>query len=121
MYAKFGHAAHHNYKDKNEKKKNINIGSINSLIADTENSKDEDWFKKVLGLESSEQHEKEFMKTMESDFLKQRMFIFTPKGDVIDLPIGATALDFAFLIHTGIGQKAEGALINKNIKHLAQN
>ena len=119
MYAKFGHAAHHNYKDKNEKKKNINIGSINSLIADTENSKDEDWFKKVLGLESSEQHEKEFMKTMESDFLKQRMFIFTPKGDVIDLPIGATALDFAFLIHTGIGQKAEGALINKKYKALS--
>jgi (p)ppGpp synthase/HD superfamily hydrolase len=46
------------------------------------------------------------------DLFKDRIFIFTPKGDVIELPEGATALDFAYAIHSDIGDHAAGATVN---------
>lgn len=49
---------------------------------------------------------------IKKDFLSERIFIFTPKGDVVDLPIGSSAIDFAYAIHTNLGDKMSGVKIN---------
>jgi len=58
------------------------------------------------------------LEEMKVDFLQTRIFVFTPKGDVIDLPEGASPVDFAYHIHTDIGNKCNGALVNDNMVSL---
>src|SRR3989344_7514296 len=62
----------------------------------------------------------EFLETLKIDFFKKRIFVFTPKGDVIDLPEGATPVDFAYSVHTDIGQHCAGSKINGKIETLSQ-
>ena len=62
--------------------------------------------------EESEEKAKDFIKDLKIDFFKDRVFCFTPKGDVIDLPEGATAIDFAYAVHSEIGNSATGAMVN---------
>jgi len=54
----------------------------------------------------------EFFQSLKIDFFKDRIFVFTPRGDVIDLPEGATPLDFAYHIHSDIGQHCQGAKVD---------
>lgn len=61
---------------------------------------------------------KEFLEGLKIDFFKNRVFVFTPKGDVIDLPEGSTVVDFAYAVHTEIGEKCAGAKINGKIAPL---
>lgn len=58
------------------------------------------------------------LEEMKIDILQTRIFVFTPQGDVIDLPDGATPIDFAYHIHTDVGNKCAGALINDQIANL---
>ncbi len=58
------------------------------------------------------------LEEMKVDFLQTRIFVFTPKGDVIDLPEGATPIDFAYHIHSEIGNKCTGALVNDKLTSL---
>lgn len=60
----------------------------------------------------------EFLKSLQIDFFKDRIFIFTPKGDVIDLPEGATPVDFAYSIHTEIGHRCQGAEVDGKLMAL---
>ncbi|MBI2450136.1 MAG: bifunctional (p)ppGpp synthetase/guanosine-3',5'-bis(diphosphate) 3'-pyrophosphohydrolase [Candidatus Nealsonbacteria bacterium] len=62
----------------------------------------------------------EFIESLKIDFFKNRIFVFTPKGDVIDLPEGATPVDFAYSVHTEIGQHCSGAKINGKIDNLSR-
>ena len=57
----------------------------------------------------------EFFKSLKIDFFKNRIFVLTPKGDVEDLPEGATPIDFAYAIHTDLGHSMNGAKINGKI------
>ena len=59
-----------------------------------------------------------FLDEIKVDFLQTRIFVFTPKGDVIDLPENATPIDFAYHIHTDIGNKCNGALVNDKMVSL---
>jgi GTP pyrophosphokinase len=54
----------------------------------------------------------EFFQSLKIDFFKDRIFVFTPKGDVMDLPESATPIDFAYLIHTDIGHRCQGAKVD---------
>ncbi len=54
----------------------------------------------------------EFLDVMRSDVFQDRVYVFTPKGDIIDLPAGATPIDFAYHIHTDVGDRCRGAKIN---------
>ena len=80
--------------------------------------------KKIIEKSTNEANEKEktksFAKEVTGDVLNQTIFVFTPKGDVVELPKNSTALDFAFQIHTQIGYKTIGAKINDRIVQLNQ-
>jgi len=56
---------------------------------------------------------RQFMEDTETDFFTKRIFVFTPKGDVVDLPVGATAIDFAYAIHSEIGNQTASAMVNR--------
>lgn len=60
----------------------------------------------------------EFVADAESDFFTKRIFVFTPNGDVVDLPVGATPIDFAYAIHSEIGDHVAGAKVNRKMVQL---
>jgi len=60
----------------------------------------------------------EFINDMRQDFFKNRIFVFTPNGDVVDLPAGATPIDFAYAIHSEIGNRTAGVKVNKKLVQL---
>ncbi len=60
----------------------------------------------------------EFMFEMRQDFFSHRIFVFTPHGDVVDLPVGATPIDFAYAIHSDIGNHIGGVKVNKKLVQL---
>ena len=61
---------------------------------------------------------KEYLKTLKTDFFSHRVFVFTPKGDVIDLPIAATPIDFAYAVHSDLGNRMSGARVNGKLVSL---
>lgn len=61
---------------------------------------------------------KEFVDDMRQDFFTHRIFVFTPNGDVVDLPVGATPIDFAYAIHSEIGDRISGAKVNNKLVQL---
>jgi len=60
----------------------------------------------------------EFIEDMREDFFKHRIFVFTPDGDVVDLPVGASPIDFAYSIHSEVGNQTAGAKVNKKLVSL---
>ena len=63
-------------------------------------------------------HTEEFAQNMSADFFQRRLFVFTPKGDVVDLPIDSTPIDFAYAIHSDIGDHLASAKIGGKIVSL---
>ncbi len=70
------------------------------------------WLRQSLEWQKDLKDPKEFLETMKMDLFASQVFVFTPKGDVIELPAGSTPLDFAFKIHSAIGCKCVGAKVN---------
>lgn len=70
------------------------------------------WVRQTLEWQKELKDPKEFMETLKMDLFSTQVFVFTPKGEVIDLPAGSTPLDFAFKIHTAVGCKCVGAKVN---------
>ncbi len=60
----------------------------------------------------------EFVEDAQTDFFSKRIFVFTPAGDVVDLPVGATPVDFAYAIHSEVGDHIFGAKVNKKLVQL---
>ena len=75
------------------------------------------WFRDFVSMSSDElsTDAKEYMATLNKDVFDANIYIFTPKGRVIDLPSGSTPLDFAYKIHTGVGDSAVGAIVNGSL------
>lgn len=95
--AEFGIAAHWKYKE--------------GVAEDTEEGKLA-WLRQTLEWQRDLNDPREFMETLKVDLFSNQVFVFTPKGDVIELPAGSTPLDFAFKIHSAIGAKCIGAKVN---------
>ncbi len=82
------------------------------------------WLRQTLELQKDMEDPREFMETLKVDLFASQVYVFTPRGDVLELPAGSTPLDFAFKIHSDIGCKCVGAKINGKIvtiNHTLQN
>ena len=73
------------------------------------------WLKQILEWQQEFTEDEEYMSSVKTDILSDQVFVYTPKGDVIDLPIGATPLDFAYRVHTELGHNATKAYVNNKI------
>lgn len=71
-----------------------------------------EWLREIVSRQGAEADSKEFMHSLRLDLFKDEVYVFTPAGDVKELPEGATPLDFAFLIHTQVGYRCVGAKVN---------
>lgn len=98
--AEYGIAAHWKYKE----------GLTNTKIDDQIN-----WLREVLDTQRELSDSHEFLDRLEGNVFTDEVFVFTPKGKVINLPDGSTPVDFAYAIHSAIGHKCVGAKVNKKI------
>jgi GTP pyrophosphokinase len=73
------------------------------------------WLRQLLEWQQDLRDPREFMETLRLDVLTDEVFVFTPKGDVIDLPAGSTPIDFAYRIHTDVGHRCVGSRVNGKI------
>ncbi|MCR4281352.1 MAG: HD domain-containing protein [Candidatus Kaiserbacteria bacterium] len=71
-----------------------------------------EWIKELGRAHQGVGKSDEYMDTLKTDFFSHRVFVFTPRGDVIDLPLEATPIDFAYAIHSDLGNKMSGARVN---------
>lgn len=73
------------------------------------------FFKSIIDLSRDKMSSEDFVNSVKDDILNNNIYCFTPKGDVIELPVGSTPLDFAYRIHTRVGETTVGAIVNNNI------
>ena len=76
------------------------------------------WFRQLIELQQDAHSPEEFLEFLKIDLYQDEIFVFTPRGDVKRLPKGATPIDFAFLVHTEVGQHCNGARVNGRIAPL---
>lgn len=105
--AEYGIAAHWAYKEGKNIKPNEK-----SLVEKLS------WFREILEWQNDTHDAEEFVESLKMDLFSDMVYVFTPKGDVIELPFGSIPLDFAYRIHTEIGNKTVGARINGKMEPL---
>ncbi len=99
--AAYGIAAHFIYKEGKDKHQQNEL----------ENKRFE-WMEQLKDLHQNADKPKKFLELLKTDLFQDRIFVFTPKGDVVDLPAGASPIDFAYAIHSDIGNHAQSANVN---------
>ena len=70
------------------------------------------WIKQIAEGQESLPESEEFLDDLKTDFFNYRLFVFTPKGDVIDLPVDSSVIDFAYAIHSDVGNHLSGGKVN---------
>jgi GTP pyrophosphokinase len=103
--AEYGIAAHWHYKETDKNQKN----PIDKGFTLPKKFK---WVEDLVAWQKEIQDNQQYLDSLTIDFFKNRIFVFTPRGDVIDLPEDATAVDFAYHVHTWIGEHCVGAKVN---------
>ncbi len=102
--AEYGIAAHWRYKERGPRDKTYEQ-RIN-------------WLRRLMEWRQEVEDAQEFVDSMKSDVFQDRVYVFTPRGDIIDLPAGATPIDFAYHVHTEIGNRCRGSKINGKLVSL---
>jgi GTP pyrophosphokinase len=97
--AELGIAAHWSYKE----------GAGPTQSRDTERFA---WLRRLIEWQQNLKDPQEFLSTVKDDLFAEEVFVFTPKGDLLDFPLGATVIDFAYRIHSQVGQHLAGARVN---------
>jgi GTP pyrophosphokinase len=98
--AEIGIAAHWRYKEGGER------GKYDERI---------NWLRQVMEWKQDVDDAQEFVDGMKTDVFKDRVYVFTPHGDIIDLPAGSTPIDFAYHVHTTVGDRCRGAKVNNKL------
>ncbi|MDK2564674.1 bifunctional (p)ppGpp synthetase/guanosine-3',5'-bis(diphosphate) 3'-pyrophosphohydrolase [Romboutsia sedimentorum] len=101
--AEYGIAAHWKYKEGNDDERQPNI------------EEKLQWLRQMMEWEKDLKDPQEFLDALKDDVFSNQVYVFTPKGDVIELPSGATPIDFAYRVHTNVGNKCVGAKIDGRI------
>ena len=104
--AENGIASHWSYKEHTS-------GSIKNLM-----DQKLELYKNLIDSHANDESDEIFAKSMEEELLSDVIYVFTPKGDVMEMPVGATPVDFAYRIHTNVGEKMVGAIVNEKIVQL---
>ncbi|MBQ1342777.1 MAG: bifunctional (p)ppGpp synthetase/guanosine-3',5'-bis(diphosphate) 3'-pyrophosphohydrolase [Firmicutes bacterium] len=99
--AEYGIAAHWRYKE--------------GRSADADFDKKVEWLRNMLEWQQEVRDSSEFMETVRKDLFNENIYVFTPKGDVIELPSGSVPLDFAYRVHTQVGHSCVGARVNHRL------
>lgn len=73
------------------------------------------FFRSIIELKGEESDDEEFVNSVKEDVFNDTIYVFTPKGDVVELPLGATPIDFAYKVHSQVGDKMVSAIVNNNI------
>ncbi len=103
--AEYGVAAHWSYKE----------GVIRTSKMTDEISKKLKWYGDLIKFTKESEDEEDVLNLLRDDIFQSNVYVFTPNGDIIDLPKGSTPLDFAFRIHTQVGIQTVGAIVNGKI------
>ncbi|MBI5644545.1 bifunctional (p)ppGpp synthetase/guanosine-3',5'-bis(diphosphate) 3'-pyrophosphohydrolase [Candidatus Kaiserbacteria bacterium] len=93
-------------------------GSKPEVSAKEEKTGVPDWVRELGTAHHAHEESEEYLDTLKTDFFSHRVFAFTPKGDVIDLPVAATPIDFAYAVHSDLGNKMSGARVNGKLVSL---
>lgn len=101
-FAEYGIAAHYRYKE----------GGVKKL---SEFDKRVTWIRQILDWQKELKDPRDYMESLKLDLFEEEVFVFTPKGKVVNLPRGAITIDFAYQIHSDVGHNAIGAKINGNM------
>ena len=103
--AEYGIASHWSYKEK---------GSVKAAMQNEMEQKLQ-FFRAIMDLRKTEDSPEDFVNTVKEEVFKNTIYVFTPLGDVIELPNGSTPVDFAYKVHTDVGEKTTGAIVNEHI------
>ena len=103
--AENGVASHWAYKEN----KNLNQTGTSSTEAKLQ------FFKSIVELNEDKMSSEEFVNSVKNEILNNNIYVFTPKGDIYELPKGSTPIDFAYCIHTRVGETMVGAIVNDSI------
>ena len=104
--AETGVAAHWQYKDES---------FLKNVKVQTQTLKKFSWLQDLVALHRQAQHANVFMESVKDDLFESDIYVFTPKGDVKEFASGATPIDFAYAVHTDIGNKLQSAKVNERI------
>ena len=103
--AEYGIAAHWKYKLGMSAKESDNTALDDRLA----------WIRQMLENQAESEDVTDLVHSIKSDLIPEEVFVFTPKGDVINLPLGSTVIDFAYAIHSAVGNRMIGAKVDKRI------
>lgn len=103
--AENGIASHWAYKENKDAKANMQSTTEQKL----------QFFKSIMDLNNDKMSSEEFVHSVKDEVLNNNIYVFTPKGDIFELPKGATPIDFAYKVHTKVGETMVGAIVNNNI------
>ncbi|MDR1884852.1 MAG: bifunctional (p)ppGpp synthetase/guanosine-3',5'-bis(diphosphate) 3'-pyrophosphohydrolase [Synergistaceae bacterium] len=99
--AEYGIAAHWQYKEKRSRASDMDVKLA--------------WIRKALEAQGESSEPSDFLEHIKTDVLSTEVFVFTPQGKVISMPNGSTPIDFAYSVHTEVGHKCVGAMVNGRI------
>ncbi|MDQ1281886.1 MAG: hypothetical protein QG630_237 [Patescibacteria group bacterium] len=113
--AEYGIASHLFYKEAGDTKKAQERHKLNKVQDLKEKIS---WTKDLIRAQEDMQENKNLLKNIKKEFLDKRMFIHTPKGDIIELPPGSGVIDFAYSVHSDVGNHIAGAMVNGKLVSL---
>jgi GTP pyrophosphokinase len=104
--ADLGVAAHWAYKQ----------GDMQAALSDAKKYR---WLRELVDIIDQEQHPEDFLENTKLELFQDQVYVFSPKGDLMELPMGSTPVDFAYAVHSGVGDKCVGAKLNGRIVPLS--